>query len=401
MARVRGKIAAAARMLAIAALCAMLIGPWAAAQAQETLPPYASRMSRGQRILSNLTVFHNLLIWPVDRTISVCFFPDQQIYRQLVVDGARRWEAAANIHFDPGAPPWYRTCDKDSQSGIRVQLLNRHPRFAAGSSALGTMALQRSASQPTLVIATQSRNDGSPLRRGDLERTILHELGHALGLPHEHQHPSSRCIADIDLEAICTARPAAGVDPRRAAEFRQQLAAIYQSQPRRLDPVPVWDVPYDVASIMHYPFPPQYLRNGSRSSCVTGRSQGLSEGDLRRVALLYPRSKNEQDAFLLQQVAVFQRTIKALGVSAGTAAEMARFVRQNLHPDHQAIRLQIGAMPSDLPTNASPHEEELANLLLPPLPAACKGAALPLLAPKPEALPETRPTPFPRPPPMK
>ncbi len=375
------------------ALAALAASAATSSQASEPLAPPAvvgepqHQIRQDTAILGNLTVAHNLLVWPVDRPITICFLPEQLELRQPFVEAARAWETTGRIVFDFGSPGEnreYRTCQAGDGSHIRVRFTRTLMGVSAGNSVIGTRALRRDPRQPTLNIASRSPYDGEARRRDLLTGTILHEIGHALGLPHEHQHPESVCLEEQLFAAICSQTARAGVDPAKHADLQRKRADLYRMLPRRLDPVPPWSRPYDVHSIMHYTFLARHLRGGERSSCFSGRPRGISEGDRTRMRLLYPREDGAQRRFLQAQIEIFRQTLKVMGISRATATRLALITERTLHQAHGAEGLRISVDDLGLTADDTRDLEELfANPVPPPLPEACKA---------PSFIPQPRPS---------
>ncbi len=142
----------------------------------------------------------------------------------------------------------------------------------------------------------------------------------------------------------------------------------------RFDPVPVWPLPYDVHSIMHYQFLPQHLKGGVASPCYSSRPRGLSSADAARMAILYPHGDiANQRAFLVSQIEVFRRTMKAMGLSVHTGRRLAQIAGRNLHRRHAPEGLAITVDDLGLTTDDTTElEDQFANPVPPPLPAACQ-----------------------------
>ncbi len=121
-----------------------------------------------------------------------------------------------------------------------IVFVNRHTgaREEGGFSHVGDEAGRRE----TMMLRLQAPA-GERLTEYECSRnrnTILHEFGHLLGLMHEHQHPDAP----------------AGV---REAVFRTNAVGLREDQVAHnigpFDPsLNVVTQPYDIASIMHYPF---------------------------------------------------------------------------------------------------------------------------------------------------
>jgi len=111
--------------------------------------------------------------------------------------------------------------------------------------------------------------------------TAEHEIGHAIGLEHEHQHP--HCLLVWDENAVLEDYMSSqGWSPE---EVRQQV--LDRLDPRR---VPYTGTKWDAMSIMHYPFdarliksPTEYARNG-----IPYNSE-ISKLDRECVLKLYPK----------------------------------------------------------------------------------------------------------------
>ncbi|MEQ8833661.1 MAG: M12 family metallopeptidase [Miltoncostaeaceae bacterium] len=112
-----------------------------------------------------------------------------------------------------------------------------------------------------LGIADDQRtmNFGWDLRPHHELATALHEVGHTLGMPHEHQNPNAGIVWDEDAVYASLAAP-----PNRWTR-----ETTYHNILRKLPPGEVEGSDWDPDSIMHYPFagrlieaPPPYDTTG-------------------------------------------------------------------------------------------------------------------------------------------
>lgn len=112
--------------------------------------------------------------WATGRTIKVAFMPGSDAGVVIRIKPYfLEWTKYANLTFEFVADP--------NQADIRVAL-----KWGAGSwSYLGTDALAIPKNEATMNFGWLQANTAED----EYSRVVLHEVGHALGMPHEHQHP--------------------------------------------------------------------------------------------------------------------------------------------------------------------------------------------------------------------
>jgi len=111
-------------------------------------------------------------LWKPGQTLQIRFFGGSQQLQQRVANAANEWTQHANIMFN-----FVQSEPSDNRIAFRG---------GDGSwSAVGTDAKQRPATDPTMNFGWfDDSTDGA-----EIQRTTLHEFGHALGMIHEHQSP--------------------------------------------------------------------------------------------------------------------------------------------------------------------------------------------------------------------
>jgi hypothetical protein len=134
-------------------------------------------------------------------------------------------------------------------------------------------------------VDARTMNFGWDLTTTHGRSTALHEIGHTLGMPHEHQNPFAGIVWDEEAVYRHLGGPPNNWD--RGTTFHNVL--------RKLDPAEVEGSDWDPDSIMHYAFPsglitaPAQYRNGIRPPGT------LSALDREFVARWYPDDTPEPE----------------------------------------------------------------------------------------------------------
>lgn len=329
-------------------LCAIMFAPLqtAAALAEPDRPDTLAASA-----LRRFAAAGVLWLWPAGSTIDGCFSSGTPDDRRVFVEAAGDWSSAANIRFDFGAAPGYRTCPQAPPfPTVRVQ-------FGSGDAShaqVGTVALDRTGNKPNVFIVSLG-GASQKQRAPDLVRAIsLHELGHVLGLRHEHQHPESACFHMVAWQDLCTRLPGFRKEPPHILPTK--IVTNFLPMIGQPNPDYAAGAPYDPLSIMHYKFSPGNF-TGPASTCVGERINTLSKGDRRKIARYYPRDTKAQLEMIRTQGPIIARTILATPGLDQTAAERIaregeRIVRR-AHPSLASFAIDLSAGLAQLPPGRS------------------------------------------------
>jgi hypothetical protein len=108
--------------------------------------------------------------------------------------------------------------------------------------------------------------------------TAIHEVGHTLGFPHEHQTPFAGI--EWDEEAVYTYFASPPNNWPRSVTFHNVL--------RKLSPTEVAGSSWDPDSIMHYQFAAGLIRRPPGYQAGLTPSGGISAGDIQQARRFYP-----------------------------------------------------------------------------------------------------------------
>ena len=125
--------------------------------------------------------------------------------------------------------------------------------------------------------------------RGDGLDTPIHEIGHTLGFPHEHQNPFAGIIWNEEAVYDHFAKPPNSWD--RATTFHNVL--------RKLNSSDVAGSEWDPNSIMHYSFAAGLIREPEEYRGGLRPRDGLTEHDIAEVRKFYPPAEPTHTALRL------------------------------------------------------------------------------------------------------
>jgi hypothetical protein len=295
-----------------------------------SLPPVAPReLPAGMDPARVEAILVNESKW-VNHTVLHYYFFDRETDGEHVflADGTSQWR------------PW--TTDKAHQDVVRnafdhwkaqgiglefVEVTSRDEAeirvgFMDGDGAwsyLGRQILDRGVNERTM-------NFGWDLLRAPREAdTALHEIGHTLGLPHEHQNPNAGIV--WDEEKVYTTL---GGPPNNWSRDKTQWNIL-----RKIEPDTVQGSNWDPDSIMEYPFPAGLILQPEKYRTQPLRpGGGLSARDPSWVRAFYPGEQaqelpellpfqsrelailpGQQRDFVLRPTATRQYTLQTFGAS--------------------------------------------------------------------------------------
>jgi hypothetical protein len=180
--------------------------------------------------------------------------------REVVRAAFRQWKELG-IGLD------FVEVDDRGEAEIRIGFMQGNGSW----SYLGTYALRIGASERTM-------NFGWRLSGARGRDTALHEIGHALGLPHEHQNPYAGIA--WDEEAVYMALGGPPNNWPRAKTHHNIL--------RKISPDEVQGSNWDPDSVMHYPFERGLIREPAQYATGLFPAGNLSDRDRAWVQVFYP-----------------------------------------------------------------------------------------------------------------
>lgn len=113
----------------------------------------------------------------------------------------------------------------------------------------------------------------------DEDDTALHEIGHTMGFPHEHQNPKAGLVWDEEKVYAALAAP-----PNNWSQ-----ATTFHNIIRKINPDQVQGSEHDADSIMHYPFEAGLIKTPVKYKNGLTPAGGLSTRDIQWVKTFYPK----------------------------------------------------------------------------------------------------------------
>lgn len=219
----------------------------------------------------------------VNGTVLHYYFFDQESDGEFVqfADGTQEWRPWTTSEEEKDVVR--RAFDRWKDVGIGLQFEEVSAReeaeirigFMRGDGAWSFVG------RDILNIGTNDRtmNFGWDLTRhpGEID-TAVHEIGHTLGFPHEHQNPLAGIVWDEEAVYAALAAP----------PNRWPRAKTFHNIIRKIDPDTIQGSSWDPDSIMHYPFPAGLILEPAAFQNGISPDPGLSARDQEWVARFYP-----------------------------------------------------------------------------------------------------------------
>ena len=180
--------------------------------------------------------------------------------KKVVRDAFKKWK-------DVGIGLEFEEVDSASEAEIRIGFLGGDGAW----SYVGRDVLQQGPDERTM-------NFGWDITRSGEIDTAIHEIGHTLGFPHEHQNPIAGIVWNEEAVYEALARP--------PNEWSRE--ATFYNIIRKIDADAVQGSVWDPDSIMHYPFEAGLIEQPTRYQSGLTPAPGLSDRDKKWVSEFYP-----------------------------------------------------------------------------------------------------------------
>lgn len=346
-----------------AALAANTISAQAHSLGEKTVtPPMRIEMQEAEKLAKDLAdgsplargVINGFKLWPFGHKLSACFFDGDDQMKAFFIGVSNVWTTGTSLLIDFGSPPAFSTCQKSKASDIRISFAK------SGSwSLVGTDSRRFQLDGPSLNVDYPQGKTWETMDKKELGHFILHELGHALALEHEHQSPKANCNAEFDWPKVYASIPW----PKKEVDFNLRTKV---AGPRLRTTV------YDKKSIMHYYFEPWMFKKGVQSKCYVEHNFDPSRVDLQLIRESYPSQVALQDSHLQQRADTSSVQLASLKLTRHQLSTVGLELKSVLARFERPLRLEFDLSGGD--KTRGPEQQILGDCEGSPSQATDKGS---------------------------